>query len=303
MAPGIHLVHKPIGATSFSLVQSISQSIRAHSSSRRAGRRWPRVCHGGVLDPFASGLLLILVEPATRLFDHLHDIPKTYRAAIRWGIETDNGDPLGQVVSRGDPSALTVERLETALQSFVGWHDQVPPATSNKRIGGERAYRKAHRGEDVVLPPARVYLHTARWLRHDLPDASDVEIVVRGGYYVRALGRDLGRLLGCGAHLAALHRRAIGPWNDPGAERQVEITGPAVLPWAPRRELSDQEVGQLRAGAAIDQGALQAPAWTVPESFPPPQPPVLGIHQARLRFLLHPAAPGDARLVGREYPG
>ena len=80
MNPGIHLFHKPAGPTSFSLVQGCSKA-----AARVPGRRSPRICHGGTLDPFASGLLLILVEPATRLFDYLHAVPKVYQATVAWG--------------------------------------------------------------------------------------------------------------------------------------------------------------------------------------------------------------------------
>src|SRR5688500_4896279 len=127
MSPGIHLVHKPVGPTSFSVLESLR--------SKADGK----VCHGGALDPFASGLLLVLVEPATKLFDYLHDAPKVYEATIRWGVETDNGDPTGRPVVQGESTAPnTPERLEGVLRVFLGWHEQVPPATSNKRVGGER---------------------------------------------------------------------------------------------------------------------------------------------------------------------
>src|SRR5690349_15242991 len=95
MTPGIHLVHKPVGPTSFSVLESL-----------RAGAR-EKMCHGGALDPFASGLLLILVEPATKLFPHLHDVPKNYDATVRWGIETDNGDPTGKPVFVNESFKLT----------------------------------------------------------------------------------------------------------------------------------------------------------------------------------------------------
>src|SRR5450432_3377020 len=111
MTPGIYLVHKPVGPTSFSLVQKF----------KNAQEKLPRVCHGGTLDPFASGLLLILVEPATKLFDCLHDIPKTYDATVRWGIETDNGDPLGRIISTGNSSTLSASQLDDALKNFIGW--------------------------------------------------------------------------------------------------------------------------------------------------------------------------------------
>ena len=281
MNPGIHLFHKPVGPTSFSIVQTCLESARA-----RKDRPAPRMCHGGTLDPFASGLLLILVEPATRLFDYLHSIPKIYQATVRWGVETDNGDPNGQITFTGDPAHLSPEQLETALQTFIGWHEQIPHATSAKRVDGERAYLKAHRGEAVVMPASRVYLHEARWLGHDLPHQSRVELVVRGGYYVRALARDLGRLLGCGAHLSQLHRTAIGPWVDPGPEKIVEIHGRDVLPWALTRELTDADVGELRAERDITLGNLLPPDWIVPTGFPDPQAPIRGFHQNKFRFLL-----------------
>ena len=281
MTPGIHLVHKPVGPTSFSLVQSAVDSVRAAAPHRR-----PRVCHGGTLDPFAHGLLLLLVGPATRLFDHLHDVPKVYEAVVRWGVETDNGDPLGRTIFTGDASALSPRRLDEVLAGFLGWRDQVPPATSAKRVGGERAYAKAHRGETVVLPPSPVYLHEAAWVAHDLPRESRLRLVVRGGYYVRALARDVGRALGCGAHLGALHRTAIGPWADPGHGRIVALHGSDLLPWAPARLLTDQEVGDLRLGRDIPAGECVPPGWTVPPGFPAPRPPVLGVHLGRLAFLL-----------------
>ena len=281
MTPGIHLLHKPAGPTSFSLVQQCIASL-----GDQRGKVRTRLCHGGTLDPFADGLLLILVGQATKLFDHLHAVPKVYEATVRWGVETDNGDPLGRVVSEGDASALTPTQLDETVARFVGWRDQVPPATSAKRIDGERAYAKAHRGEHVELPPSRVYLHEATWLRHDLPRESTLRLVARGGYYVRSLARDLGRALGCGAHLSALRRTAIGPWTDPGPGSRVELHDRDLLPWAPSRELSDHEVGELRQARPIPAGELLAPDWRVPERFPKPEAPVRGFHGGKLVFLL-----------------
>lgn len=282
MSPGIYLLHKPVGPSSFSLVRESMATVAAE------GRRL-KVCHGGTLDPFAHGLLLMLVGPATRLFEHLHGVPKVYEGTVRWGVETDNGDPGGRVTSEGDTSGLTPERLDEALATFVGWQEQVPPATSAKRVDGERAYLKAHRGEAVVMPPARVYLHEASWLGHELPRESRLRIVVRGGYYVRALVRDLGRMAGCGAHLSTLHRTAIGPWTDPGPGGRVEVHGRDVLPWALGRALSDQEVGDFRQERTIAMGELQPADWTLPAGFPNPVAPVRGFHQGRLVFLLRAA--------------
>lgn len=283
MTPGIHLIHKPVGPTSFSVVQSCAENI----DTRRLPRR-PRICHGGALDPFASGLLLILIEPATKLFDYLHDVPKIYEASIRWGLETDNDDPSGQIISTGDPSQLSRQQLEIVLADFTGWREQVPPATSNKRIEGERAYVKAHRGDRVTLPPSRVYLHEARWLEHHLPHESRLRISVRGGFYVRSLARELGRRLGCGAHLSQLRRTAIGPWLDPGPDKHVEIHGRQVMPWTHSREVTDAEARELLKGNTIAPESLIAPEWHLPDGFPEPGLVVRGFQSGRLCFLLSP---------------
>src|SRR4051812_36862606 len=157
--PGLLLVHKPVGPTSATLTRELAASLPGD-------RRLP-ICHGGTLDPFASGLLVIALGQATRTVDLLHDVPKEYVAEGAWGAETDNGDPLGQGVATGDASALAWDTLDSALPAHVGWQEQVPPLTSAQRIDGERAYRKAHRGEVFTLPARRVFLHEARWLGHD----------------------------------------------------------------------------------------------------------------------------------------
>lgn len=269
MTPGIHLVHKPAGPTSFSLVQAFIEEVRR--SGMRPGKL--PVCHGGALDPFAEGLLLLLAGQATRLMELVHPVPKVYLAEIAWGAETDNGDLLGQVTKSAKSISLDERRLEQELAKLVGWTDQVPPATSNKRIGGERAYRKAHRGEEVVLPPSRVYLHAARFLSHDLPRSSTVELVARGGYYVRALARDLGRATGAFGHLTKLRRTAIGPWGDP-PEGRLLIRGRDLLPWCASVEVTERELNLLRAGQGIPVRAVEPATWALPEGFPDPQAPL-----------------------------
>jgi len=287
LQPGIHLLHKPCGPTSFSLVQPFL------SAERGRAKRLP-VCHGGALDPFAHGLLLMLAGRATRLFESLHHVPKEYEAQVAWGAETDNGDPLGRVVAQGDPASLDSKELDRVLASFVGWHDQVPPATSNKRIAGERAYARAHRGETVELPAVRVFLHEARWIAHDLPRSSRVRLVVRGGYYVRSLARDVGRAIGCRAHLAALWRSAIGPWRDPGAGRPVWIHGAELLPWLRTRAIDEDEGRVLRRGGYVDARVVLPPQWHLPAGFPDPEPLVRAMLSDRLVALLREA---DGKLV------
>lgn len=257
LAPGVHLVHKPVGPSSHAVVEGL-----------RAGKA--RMCHGGALDPFAEGLLLVLVGEATRLFPYLHGVPKRYVAEVAWGEETDTGDPGGEVVARGDSASLNPAALDAALAPFIGWHAQVPPVTSNKRVEGERAWVRAARGEEVELPPSRVLLSAGRWLRHDLPRRSTLEIEVAGGFYVRALARELGRATGARAHLTALHRTAIGPWDDPGPGATRRIQGETVLPWCPLRRLTVAERGALTVGATFPRGDLRPPSFLLPPDYPPP---------------------------------
>lgn len=279
------LVRKPRGVTSASVVDDFRRA--------RAGNYTLKVSHGGVLDPFAEGLLIILVGAANRLFEALHEVPKRYVARVEWGVETDTGDAGGQVRSRGDASSLSQVRLDAALGSFVGWTEQVPPATSNKRIDGERAWAKAHRGEEVTLPAQRVFLQEARWVSHALPATSTLELSVRGGFYVRGLARDLGRALGVGAHLSALERTAIGPWQVPA--EPVCLTGAAVLPWLPSLVLDDAQWGALKRGEAPAVREVTPPTWALPAGFPAPTTGVRCFHQGRFVALVRAA--GDAVLL------
>ncbi|BDU72596.1 tRNA pseudouridine(55) synthase TruB [Mesoterricola silvestris] len=278
MIPGVHLVHKEVGQSSFDVVRGFKHE------AWEAGLKKFALGHGGTLDPFAEGLLLVLAGQATRLMELLHPLPKTYLARVAWGSETDSGDHLGLVTAEGPrPSP---EALEGVLEGFLGWTDQVPPATSAKKIDGEAAYKKAHRGEVFEMRPSRVYLHEARWVSHALPGESLLRITCRGGYYVRSLARDIGRLLGCPAHLSGLARTAIGPWEDPGSGERKVLTGRDVLPWCAVRVLDDAEADHLLHGRPVPLGVLEAPAWALPEGFPDPDAPVAGVHGGRTVALL-----------------
>jgi tRNA pseudouridine55 synthase len=276
--PGLYLVHKEVGGSSFDVVRGFKHE------AFEAGQKKLALGHGGTLDPFADGLLLVLAGQATRLMELMHPLPKTYLATLAWGSETDTCDHLGLVVAQGP--APSAQALEAALAPFLGWQDQVPPATCAKKIGGEAAYKKAHRGEAVDLPPSRVFLHQAAWVSHDLPRASLLRLTCRGGYYVRALARDLGRRLGCPAHLSALTRTAIGPWDDPGPGLRTLVQGAGLVPWCRSRVLDEAEADHLLHGRPVPLGELEQPAWAMPAGFPDPDAPVRGLHQGRLVALL-----------------
>ena len=143
-----------------------------------------------------------------------------------------------------------------------------------------------------MLPPSRVFLHEARWLSHDLPRTSRLWMRVRGGFYVRALARDLGRALGCGAHVRTLARPAIGPWRDPGPGAELSVPEEQILPWLPRRMLTDAEVGALRREETVETGLLRPGPWAFPSGFPVVEDRALGVHQGRLVALLAREAGG-----------
>ena len=240
--------------------------------------------HGGTLDPFAEGLLLILAGQATRLMELMHSLPKTYLAKIAWGTETDTCDHLGLSVAKGLVSlSMPVDR---ALSSFLGWQDQIPPDTCAKKINGESAYKKAHRGEVVALSSSRVYLHSASWISHDMPSSSTLKITCKGGYYVRALARDLGRVLGCHAHLSALVRTDIGPWGVPDFGDRRSIQGEELLPWCKLRALNSSEADHLCHGRPIPLGDIKDGTWTPPTEYPSFNKPIRGMHQGKLVALL-----------------
>ncbi|HEX5138998.1 MAG TPA: tRNA pseudouridine(55) synthase TruB [Planctomycetota bacterium] len=213
MPDGILLIDKPAGPSS---AQAIAPLKRRFKGSR--------VGHAGTLDPFASGLLVVLVGDATRLQDLAMALPKTYVATVRFGVETDTLDPLGAVVLERDPGPRP-ETLEAAAQAFLGEIDQMPPVFSALKVEGQRAYKLAREGKEVELKARRVRVHSLTVHEVRWPDAT-IELATGSGFYVRSFARDLGRALGLPAHLAALRRTRIGPFAAAGAKG---VDGPDLL--------------------------------------------------------------------------
>jgi tRNA pseudouridine55 synthase len=259
-ADGLLLVDKPAGVTSHDVVGAARRALH----ERRIG-------HAGTLDPFATGLLVLLVGRATRLLPHLPGEPKVYEALIRFGSETDTEDPHGAVTREAPLPAR--DTLLAALPSLVGAVDQVPPAYSAKRVDGTRAYKRARAGAAVTLAPVRVLVH--RWEVLGLTMAADgarvaaacVRITCGGGTYVRSLARDLGRAAGSAAHLAELRRTRIGAWDVRDALTLEDLREgraglrPALdaLDGFPREPLDADAVGKVVRG--IDVAATVAGEW------------------------------------------
>jgi len=206
---GVLPVDKPEGPTSHDAVSAVRRALR----TRQVG-------HAGTLDPFASGLLLVCVGPATRLAEYLTPLTKTYRATLRLGEATDTDDLTGEVVSRSDDwRSLTEEQVRGSLSAQVGEVDQLPPRYSAKKVGGERMYAAARRGEEVERKPSRVTIHRIEVIGMRLPEV-EFEVVCGSGTYIRAIARDAGEALGVGAHLTKLRRTAVGPYS---VERAVPL--------------------------------------------------------------------------------
>ena len=255
-AEGLLLVDKPAGVTSHDVV---------NAARRALGER--RVGHAGTLDPFATGLLVVLAGRATRLVPHVSGDPKVYTATVRFGTETDTEDLLGAVVRSADPPSEA--QVRAAAAQLVGELDQVPPAYSAKRVQGRRAYALARAGEAVELVPARVRVDGFEILawREGPPAECDVRITCGPGTYIRSLARDLGRLVHSAGHLSALRRVRSGLFDVGNAVPLDELAAGgahlrpalAALPEHPVQVLDPLDVRRATGGNAVT--ALVAGRW------------------------------------------
>ena len=207
---------KPAGPTSHDVVDIVRRALGE-----------PRVGHLGTLDPFAKGLLVLVVGRATRLAPFAADWPKTYEGVIRLGVTTDTDDLTGAVVATAPWTGVTPAQLAAVIGGFRGGYQQRPPAYSAVKIAGERAYRRARRGEVVAPEPRPVEIRELEIVEAAVPDLR-FRATVSAGTYVRALARDIGVKLGCGAHLAALQRTAVGPLRLADAVAPEAVTGDAL---------------------------------------------------------------------------
>ncbi len=230
-----------------------------------------RVGHAGTLDPAATGLLVVLAGRATRLARFIAMLPKRYHGSIRFGWETSTDDATGEPGERDESwRGRSEPEFAASLARVAAEPLQAPPPVSAKRVGGERAYQRARRGEapELASVPVSIYALTAGRLDSA---AGTLEIDVRcgAGTYVRAIARDLGRALGSRAHLAALRRVAVGPWRVEDAQPLGALASGAALrlrPMAeavahlPALEVSPEAARAVAHGRKIEQAArLEGP--------------------------------------------
>jgi tRNA pseudouridine55 synthase len=246
------LVDKPAGKTSHDVVQHVRRAL----GIRAAG-------HTGTLDPFATGLLVVLVGRATRLARFVEAEPKTYLATGRLGIRTTTDDLTGEMIGPESAGLLPETLVRDALAGFLGTQAQRPPQFSAKRVGGERSYRKARRGEAVELADVDITVHAIDLVAYRPPEF-DFRVTASPGTYVRAIARDLGEQLGVGSHLTRLRREAIGSLRVENAV-SLERLSPAalipprwVLPDLPAVELDEAGRNDVAHGRAVVDGRAGA---------------------------------------------
>lgn len=252
MTSGFLCIDKPTGVTSRDVVNVVQKLVRPL-----------KVGHAGTLDPLATGVLVVAVGGATRLISYVQDTTKQYRGRFRLGLSSDTDDITGEVVVRGDPSHITAEQLSAVMTEFVGRIEQTPPRFSAVHVQGQRAYDLARQGREVELTSRTVEVFSIALVEFANPEFV-IDVTCGSGTYLRALGRDIGQRLGCGALMTELRRTAVGPFT---IDRAISVEALTRDNWTTQlwpvttavqhlasRPLSDEEVAAVRCGRAISCG-------------------------------------------------
>lgn len=219
---GLLLVDKPSGLTSHDVVDR----VRRHFGIAKVG-------HGGTLDPMATGLLVLLLGRGTKLSERLLNSDKMYEGVLFLGVTTDSEDVDGRILEQKDANVITSEQVEAEIRKRLGDQMQTPPMISAIKVGGVPLYKLARKGRSIERPPRLIHVSEFRLLDFASPKAS-FRLACSKGTYVRTLCADIGRSLGCGAHLHALRRLKAGKLHLDAAmplDRLLELT---------REQLSDR---------------------------------------------------------------
>jgi tRNA pseudouridine55 synthase len=255
---GILNLDKPAGITSRRVVDRVAKLVRPE----KAG-------HAGTLDPLATGVLVVCVGKATRLIELVQDQSKSYHATFRLGCQSDTDDVTGTITEVAVSSEIRRSAVEGCLPEFLGQIEQVPPSFSAVHVEGRRAYERARAGQSVELAPRTVEVLRLEITRFEYPEL-ELAIDCGSGTYVRSLGRDLGRKLGCGAVMSGLVRTRVGPYRIEEAipldqltletldARLLDATTATVR--LPKRVANADERALLRGGRAIPVGDLSRSA-------------------------------------------
>ena len=214
----IILIDKPAGLSSFGVVARVRRRLWME-----AGKK-VKVGHTGTLDPFATGLLILLTNKATKLSNQFLKLDKWYEATICLGKTSTTGDPEGEITEQNTEKVPTLEEVKTVVNQFVGQITQTVPAFSAIKINGQRAYQLARRGEAVSMPTRQIEIYAIKILSYNYPELI-IRTHVSSGTYIRTLGDDIGKALGVGAYLTALRRTQVGDYQIKNAVKLSDFMG------------------------------------------------------------------------------
>jgi len=260
---GVMVVDKPAGWTSHDVVARCRNLLGERS-----------IGHLGTLDPMATGVLPLVIGRMTRLSQFYSASRKAYEGAIRLGIATDTYDADGQAVGTEREVQVSLEQLQAAVREFVGLMEQVPPPFSAKKVKGIPAYKLARRSVEIELKPVEVEVYEFE-MRQLCEDEVEFACRVSSGTYVRSLAHELGKKLGCGAHLARLRRTAVAEFEiaqahsleevgNCAAEGQIEtllIHPRRLLPGIPSVTADDEALGRIRTGRSVNLPEMSSSKW------------------------------------------
>ena len=214
----IILIDKPAGLSSFGVVARVRRRL-----SMEVGKK-VKVGHTGTLDPFATGLLILLANKATKLSNQFLKLDKWYEATICLGKTSTTGDPEGEITEQNTEKIPTLEEVKAVVNQFVGQITQTVPVFSAVKINGQRAYQLARRGEAVSMPTRQIEIYAIEILSYNYPELV-IRTHVSSGTYIRTLGEDIGKALGVGAYLTALRRTQVGDYQIKNAVKLSDFMG------------------------------------------------------------------------------
>ncbi|MCK5579794.1 MAG: tRNA pseudouridine(55) synthase TruB [Candidatus Omnitrophica bacterium] len=216
---GIIVVNKPGGMTSHDVVSKVRHKLHMR-----------RVGHAGTLDPMATGVLVMLVGKATKLFSKFEGFDKAYEATLILGTKTTTADMQGKVIRQLPYDACTKEKLKTVLQTFLGESEQIPPMVSAIKVNGKKLYELARKGIEVKREPRKIRIDVLKLLEYDLPRAR-FYVECSKGTYVRTIAEDVGEKMGCGACIDQIERTKVGPFVIEDAVELEDLNESHVKSW------------------------------------------------------------------------
>ena len=258
---------KPVGPTSFDMVCSVRKILGV----KKAG-------HIGTLDPAAEGVLPICLNRSTRIIQFLSPLQKTYRATLELGSETDTQDATGRKISTKDPSLVNETKIKQVFQTFVGEKDQIPPMYSAKKKNGIPLYKLARNGINIARDPVKVTIYSIDFIKKEENQVL-FEVRCSAGTYIRTLSHDIGKKLGCYAHMVRLTRTKVGLFGlgrtltleelkvayEEGSLPEKLLPLEEALNFLPAIRVKEEYLESVSHGVALSKCFLE----TLPDRFEP----------------------------------